>query len=308
MKDLRWIDRDPRGESLACALQSLLAPRGIGATYESLVVALGLGTLVHFDLEQSPAAVGEFARDGRLGPAADAFGVRLRELHPISAAQRLESSAEFEQHFIDSYVPLIRRAFEAGQVALAWHGWPAPAKARWGVLLEGMGASEIRGVSRGGSVEPFTGPAHQVYIVEEIRADAAPPAADAIFDLAAAAMHAQWSGRWSGVESQVTGRRAFDALRDWLADSDDPDAAAVLVSIRERRRVLLTWLTGQLATGGLSRAAAPAWRDSLAASVERLEIASMPGIRPRDLAAVIDQVRRGDEALPETFAADGRSA
>lgn len=308
MKDLRWIDRDPPGESLACALQSLLAPRGFGATYEALLVALGLGTLVHFDREQSPGARGEFARDGRLLPTADAFGVRLRELHPISAAQRLESSAEFEQHFIDSYVPLIRRAFDVGQVALAWHGWPAPNKARWGVLLPATHASEIRGVSRGGNVDPFTGPAHQVYIVEEIRADAAPLAPDHIFDLAVAAMQAQWSGRWSGGESQVTGRMAFESLRDWLADSDDPAAAAVLVSIRERRRCLLTWLSDRLATSGLRRPAAHAWRDALAVCVDRLEIASMPGIRPRDLAAVIDQVRRGDEALLAALAPDGRTA
>lgn len=297
MNDLRWIEPAPPAESLACALHSLLAQRGTSASYDVIVAALGLGTLTVFDPE-APDEPGEPARDSQLAAVAGVLGVQLRELHPISAAQRLEFSDEFRLHFIDSYVPLILRAFQVGQTALAWNGWPAPNRGRWGVLLPGSNDS-IRGITSGLSVAgSYTGPAYQVYIVENV-APAPLLAADAILQFALGAFEAQYRGRWSADAARLTGRAALEAIRDRLKTADSPALRAQLVALGARRRALRDWLATALRRGELtgSAAAATHWRDALGECVERFDAAALPGIGVGDLAALVDEVIQSDESL-----------
>lgn len=140
-----------RHESLALCLREVLAAQGRPCTYEQLVAALGLGLA-------TAAAPGEpvgqwptFGRDAALRPAAELLGLGLRELHPPEAARGLHRVKEFADHFVDSYLPLIRAALAHGQTVLAWRGWPPPAEGLWGLLVE---EAEGRLVGRVGCAIP----------------------------------------------------------------------------------------------------------------------------------------------------------
>ncbi|NOX59093.1 MAG: hypothetical protein GXP29_09580 [Planctomycetes bacterium] len=149
----------------------LLEDTGGEATEADLLVALGAA----FSLCSYESANGEFpilaeCHDLALPEAADLFGIRLRALHPPRARFGLDHSAEFAEHFEDSYVPLIERAVAHGQPVLALRGWPAESGATWGLILpDECGNDPLRGVAGGSrDVIPLVEPALQCYVIEEV--------------------------------------------------------------------------------------------------------------------------------------------
>ena len=217
MSTWNWRHGADEHESLVVALRATLEAHGRRTSYAEWLAALGLGAAVVAHGEMSPAQWANLTRDAALAEAAELYGLRLRELHPRAAAQRLEHSAEFAAHFTDSYVPLIRRALQAGQVCLAWRGWAGPAAERWGVITEADG-EELRGMAVGTLTEPtvLSGPAWQVYVVERCAPDSAPSTGQ-VFAQARAASRAFWSGAYD-VDGVLTGAAALQRWRACVAE------------------------------------------------------------------------------------------
>jgi hypothetical protein len=264
-----------RHESLALCLRDVLAAYGRTCTYEQIVAALGLG----FATAAAPGEpVGQwptFGRDAALRPAAELLGLRLRELHPPEAARGLHRAGEFAGHFADSYVPLIRTALAHGQTVLAWRGWPPPAEGMWGLLREdaegqlvgwvatspadaGRGrpgctpdaeVGRYGGETRSAAALPLAGPAHQVYVIEEVSAVAEPSASAALDEWAGVTLNL-WSDRHAvtGVHFGPAAYRAWlDVLAEPAVPGFDPCAAihehAHVVSVlAAARAALATWL------------------------------------------------------------------
>lgn len=134
-------------DSLPWALGEVLTRAGVASerAEAALRCEVALGLALHV-AQPTPAPLPtwhHFEQDASLSEAASALGIVVRELHPPAASDGLEESAEFVDHFRDSYVPLIDRALGAGQQALAWGGWRGSCKAsdarreRWWGLITG---------------------------------------------------------------------------------------------------------------------------------------------------------------------------
>ena len=160
--------------SLPALLTAVAETHGYRVGSDELLAAMGLSLMVPA-VEDTPD-LGEwmfFARDAFLIPAAGAFGMTIREVHPPRAALGLRDSAEFRQHFDASYRPFIVRALEHGQPVLAWQGWSGSASMLWGKITsscqEGAGFRGVLYLDSGtvGDVL-LEAPAVQVYVVESI--------------------------------------------------------------------------------------------------------------------------------------------
>ena len=160
--------------------------------------------------------------------------------------------AEFGQHFLDSYVPLIVRAREHNQLLLAWRGWPAPSERLWGVITHVHGA-DLCGQTpgHGGRTITLAGPALQVYVVEEIRFPETPPNASSLFLHAVRQAHDMWVGEWADDPSLRTGEAAYEAWMKALRTAPRSRAGTPAVheqhslavsSIAAARRQLAQWL------------------------------------------------------------------
>lgn len=167
--DVHWEQHAGEYETLAVALRAVLAGDGDPPPYEELVSVLGLGGTVVAVRDDCLGWWPTYGRDVALLSAARLYGVLLRELHPPAAAEGLDAAEQYAVHYHDSYEPLIRRALEVGQVALAWRGWPEPHDREWGVIT-GSSSEGCTGWAVGTTAEPtmMTGPAWQVYIVERV--------------------------------------------------------------------------------------------------------------------------------------------
>lgn len=115
----------------------------------------------------APAALrwNVFGRHAFVEEAAREFGVELRPLHPPQAAPAPPAPSEFELHWRDSYVPLVRSSIDRGESVLAWMGWPEPHGLDWGLITAVDGNGAARGVTPGCGDEPvcLAGPPVQVY-------------------------------------------------------------------------------------------------------------------------------------------------
>lgn len=284
MLAIRWTESADEYESLALCLRALLAGgQPDPPPYDELVVALGLGSAM-------TAAPGEclgwwwtYARELALPQAAALYGLRLRGLHPPQASAGLDRSPEFAQHFVDSYVPLIRAALAHEQPVLAWRGWPRPADRHWGVLVAADG-DQLSGYTLGceGRTVRLAGPAHQVYVVEEARPPAVrPPSATALFQQSCRAAVALWEPASPAGDNVELGRRAYHL---WREKAEHPPAcplcggrsnhcvaqlAHVLVSARRHQAVWLERLAEGLDNG--LRAQAERWAAVSRSVAERLE-------------------------------------
>ena len=284
MLAIRWTESADEYESLALCLRALLAGgQPDPPPYDELVGALGLGAAM-------TAAPGEclgwwwtYARELALPQAAALYGLRLRGLHPPQASAGLDRSPEFAQHFVDSYVPLIRAALAHEQPVLVWRGWPRPADRHWGVLVAADG-DQLSGYTLGceGQTVRLAGPAHQVYVVEEDRPPkATTPSATALFQQSCrAALIFSRTGSPAGINVE-TGEQAY---KQWREAVMHPPAcplcggrsnhcvaqlAHVLVSARRHQATWLGRVASALDAG--SRAQAERWAAVSRSVAERLE-------------------------------------
>ncbi len=187
--------------------------------YDELVAVLALGSLVVPVGCEPPNRWLAYGRDAALAKVAPAFGIRLRELHPPLAAAGLAGSAEFPQHFADSYVPLARSALRSGQMLLAWRGWATPCEMEWGLLTSERG-DELMGVCGASDApQPLVGAAHQVYAVESVEAGS--PALDATSRFRLAAEHActNWFARSDDARGWVAGVAAYQRAAEHVASA-----------------------------------------------------------------------------------------
>jgi len=276
----RWSEAQNHYESLAACVRAILAGAGSERSYEEILAALGLGAITVAVADEGLGSWCTWARDAALLQTAPLYGLRLRELHPPEVAAGLPGAAEFTQHFRDSYVPLIRQALAHGQLALAWRGWPPPRERLWG-LITAVHGDMLTGYTLWHEAQPLplTGPAYQVYVVEEC----APPPADALtpdllFQHVARLAVRAWSGTWTALETLSTGAAAYRAWQDALRKAKPTDPNGLPLSRQQShaarahtaaRTSLATWLR-QIAPGlGGDHAAAAAQWAATAAHVSR---------------------------------------
>lgn len=222
MVEVRWIPAPDQHESLALGVQSLLAGAGAAREYAEVVSVLGLGALIAAVPDEPVERWPTFARDAALVESAALLGIRLRDLHPPEAAGGLDRASEFQQHFHDSYLPLMKAALASDQPLLAWCGWPAPAEREWGVLVQTRG-DELLGYTVGCQAPlPLRGPALQVYVVEDFDPSRARTAGAALFGHVAQLALALWRGQVCVAPGVRTGEAAWTC---WCAALAAADAA-----------------------------------------------------------------------------------
>ncbi|RMF83437.1 MAG: hypothetical protein D6744_04635 [Planctomycetota bacterium] len=250
--ELTWTESSHEFESLAVSLRALLLRADVRVGYADLLAALGLGSAVVAAIDDTFGWWASHARDAALDTVAARYGLRLRCLHPPEAAVGLRRSIEFAQHFHDSYEPLIRAAIEHGLPALVWRGWPPPRDHMWGVVTDAP-PNMLSGYSlwHGGHPLPMTGPAHQVYIVEDAAPPVESPTHEELFELAVDHQRAQWAGTWCARPNILTGRDAWDAwAREIRAPSESFDPSLPVArqimqlarTLASARRHFAAWL------------------------------------------------------------------
>jgi len=205
--------------SLAACLGAILAGAGAPQPPDRIRAHLGLGAAFTCDPTDLPASAGVAARDLWLPVLAADCGLRIRPLHPPAAARGLGAAREFRQHFFDSYVPLLRRGLECGQVALAWRGvrnrdyeWSIVTGEERGTFVCEVPTPNGRGTERA----RLDDAALQIHVIEEVDPAAAGQLADlpattvarrAILipeqrDATAAAFHADAWSAWLDAAAQ----------------------------------------------------------------------------------------------------------
>ena len=247
-------------ESLPLCLEGILAAAGAQTRYDELNCALGSSFAVCARRgDTTPGEWASLARDTHLADAAALFGVRVRDLHPCCAADGLAAAPEYQEHFVDSYVPLIRGSLESGEAVLAWRGWAGKLGVQWGVLTGGTdGGLGLEGVVPGAEKPvPLTSAALQCYVVEAV-APRVPDSAE-VLRCGVEAVARLTEHAASSSTGLATGVDAYDC---WAASLDAEGSAAVspvhaafagnVVGNREAGIRFLGALRN-LAAGGLTR-------------------------------------------------------
>ncbi|MBU0618124.1 MAG: hypothetical protein KKI02_10440 [Planctomycetes bacterium] len=279
MAKTRWSEAEDHHESLAVCLRAVLAGLNRRRPYDELVAALGLGAAAVAVTDDVLDSWSTYARDAGLVPTAELYGLRLRALHPPEAALGLGRSAEYAGHFQDSYVPLITRALAHHQLALAWRGWPPPCERLWGVITHAHDGQLVgQTLGHNGAPVPLTGPAHQVYVVEELhplKPEALSP--EAILAHAARQAGEAWAGTWAPGRGILTGPAAYHAWQTNLRKTQD--AKGVELPLYEQhsratrllvaaRKCLSAWLRG---IPGRQRDLAARWAEACDRVAQQLE-------------------------------------
>jgi hypothetical protein len=235
-------------DSLAAALAALVTARdpAIECAEIDVAVALGLPFLMCADCEQCDVARwASLASDVGLIEAAALFGVRARPLHPRATAAGLVTSPEYNQHFRDSYVPLVRRALAHDQPVLAWQGWPSPAERAWGIITHAEPATGgLRGVTaEAPGTVPLIGAPLQCYVIEQI--DPIAPAAADVLACGAAAV-ARLHEECAATGPRIAGALAWHFWRDTLGRDIDAEELtshlALARDLQRRREAGIDWL------------------------------------------------------------------
>lgn len=253
MTRVRWTESQNHYESLAVSLRALLACFDNDRPYDELVAVLGLGAATVAVPEDSLGWWCTYARDARLHETAELYGLRLRGMHPPEAALGLGQCGEYVQHFRDSYVPLIARALEHEQLALAWGGWPGASERLWGIITHRQGEALFgHTLWHGGQPAPLIGPARQVYVAEGFsrpKHERVTPAS--LFAHAARGASVMWAGTWTTGTGIKTGKAAYRAWQDALRKPPEEAAATPALYHQQSRAArvhsaarnyLATWL------------------------------------------------------------------
>jgi hypothetical protein len=315
-------------ETLSLCLQALLATREIEVSYAELNAALGLSFLIAVDVKGGgPLDWLSLARDTRLAEGADIYGLRVRDMHPAAAAAGVDGLPEFGQHFVDSYIPLIRRALEHDQPVLARGGWPAGRSYEWGVITsvstEGIGLAGF--VTGATAAVPLVGPAAQCHVVEAVTPRRPDP--EGLFRMALRSAIGFLRGDTGGRPGVVAGPRAYEAWYQRLiedvasAGMADPSIEAHVVVIRS---LVTNREAGALFFGHqrdrLVGAAAERSREVVAefeATIDALQalrvlLAGMPEAKTGDneaaLGRAFQQAAQADERLRESIEAVAAAA
>ncbi|MFH1748588.1 MAG: hypothetical protein ABIG44_16255 [Planctomycetota bacterium] len=265
--------------SLAACLHALLEDIKDGHSYDEIISLLGVGAAVIAVPDRCVGRWCEYAQDAALLDTAGLLGLRLRAMHPPHAAAALEDSAEFAGHYRDSYLPLMEEAVRSGQKLLVWRGWPAPAEHSWGIIKDHDERGLIGNPDSGTELIPFTGPALQVYTVEDIHSP--PPdrqTATTHFEHTRRIAMTFWYGQLPLGNGILSGPPAYNAWRAALhtspANNCTPTCYVSLAKVlHARRRSLTTWLR-DIAPGlaDRQRHAASAWADACTDIIKQLEL------------------------------------
>ncbi|MFO0974625.1 MAG: hypothetical protein U1A27_14465 [Phycisphaerae bacterium] len=295
------------GGSLVASLRGLLGWCQRPVAADELIAVSGVAALLPAAVhEPDPAAWPAYARDAFLVDAALHYGLVLRDLHPPDAAPLPAPPREFEWHFRDSYLPLIRAALAHQQPTLAWMGWPAPHARDWGVIIacDSSGTCLGRLPGRGGDAVPLERAAVQCYVLTDAAGPLAPPGdrLHAALRRAADVLNNRLPARCGA----LTGPAAIERWRERLSGVAADDARAVLaVALRgatQARQLAAEWLARHAAVeAGAALAATVVAMKALWAT---LTSAGAPpaAVRGDDLAALFDRWLALERAAGETIA------
>jgi hypothetical protein len=241
-----------RCETLVLSLLAILEACGGWTEYEDyddLAAVTGVAFMATYAPDvPDPAWWPAFGRHAFLKPAARAYGLTLRELHPPEAAPLPQAPPEFAGHFRDSYAPFIREAICRDEPALAWMGWPPPNALDWGVICafdeeEGL----FRGITTGHTWPvPLAGPAVQVYVLQEYTPKQPIPELCLRAALGRAALI--YNNRLDPSFGVVTGPEAIVRWREALVTSMGAQPAAGMHQLARVHSSLATRLTANLQT------------------------------------------------------------
>jgi hypothetical protein len=208
--------------SMVLSLQAMLEAFGRRVEPWELAAVTGNAFMVAYAAAAPPKQRWNiYGRHAFLEPAARAFGLTLRELHPPAAAPVPNTPPEFAGHFRDSYQPFVEIAISRDEPVLAWMGWPPPQEAIWGIITGVDAASrQCFGQTMYSRGKPATmaGPPVQVYIVQEYApASATSLQIDVVLERAAIVLNNKLDASF-GV---VTGPAAIRKWREVLSSRED---------------------------------------------------------------------------------------
>lgn len=170
---LRIASSPNQPESLALCLRAILGWSGSHLDYSEICCALATAVMVSYcRTARLEDRWNTFGRHAFVEEAAREAGLELRALHPPQAAPTPPAPSEFEWHWRDSYMPLVRASLERGEPVLAWMGWPPPNDSDWGIITAIDNDGVARGVTPGCGNVPvrLAGPPVQVYCATRIDA------------------------------------------------------------------------------------------------------------------------------------------
>ena len=310
-------------ETLTLCFQALLAQHGTETGYAAVNSALGLSfATAASDRGPGPMEWLGLARDARLHAAGDVFGLRMRDLHPVAASSGVDKLPEFGQHFVDSYLPLIRRALQHGQSVLARGGWPGDRCYEWGLITaeadDGLG---VVGQVAGSEVAmPLVGPASQCYVIEE--AMPREPEFDDLLKVALVSAEVLLGDRAEGPVGMVCGPGAYEVWRRRLLEDmqcTGMDSPSIEAHVMFTRQLIADREAGALFLGeacdrltGVAAERAREAKAECAATAEAIQslrvcLTGMPEGKSDEneeaLVAALRQAAEADERLHDCLAA-----
>lgn len=174
-------DCDDPTQSLLLSLEAALSVYGRCVPRDELAAVVGDALMLTYAAEARPGEHWNiYGRHAFLESAARLYGLELRDLHPPDAAPLPMTPPEFEAHFTDSYLPLVRSALEHDHPALAWMGWPPPQRTIWGVITAydpSHGVCVGHSIYSGGQAVALAASPVQVYTVQEYHETDSPQSA-----------------------------------------------------------------------------------------------------------------------------------
>lgn len=280
-------------ESLAACLGAILSACGTPVPYDELITALGTAFMVSY-APDAPAAMqwDFFGRHAFLVETAQMYGLELRGLHPPDAAPAPPLPREFDLHYHDSYLPLIRTSLARDEPLLAWMGW-ATGQADWGVITS-LRDDRCAGITPVGPAELIASPV-QIYQFSGFNPPQTNP--DELLDTVIRRARIILGNQLDPAFQVITGPRAIQAWRPILAA---PSKHLSETHARNFKRCLQNMVDGRLAVArifaNLREVAAARHLSVIEAWLETFET-SNGGLLPWRDAALLDDAFSSDSTL-----------